>query len=79
MIELYLNRDELETFTTIQYSLDIKLCWLKRYISSETDFDGLEDFLDSYTSDDIEEIIEALDGEGESYVLREEDRFRYYD
>lgn len=79
MIELYLHRDDIGEYITREYSFDINRNWLESYIKNDTEYSSLEEFIDSYNSEDIEEIINVLDDTGEPYSLNKENSYYYYD
>lgn len=78
MIELYLHRDDIEDYLTRECSLDLNRNWLESYIKNNTEYNSLGKFLDSYNSEDVEEIISVLDDTGENYSLIEDNHY-YYD
>lgn len=64
-------------FTTedgITYSVYVSLDWLEDYITKE-DLGDVGEFLDSYTSQDVEKILIALDEDNEPYTIQEEHFF----
>lgn len=73
MTLLYFNVDN-DDNTTTQYSVFLDLEWLDEY-ALNTRFGDAENFLRHYNSDDVLDVINALDAEGEPYTIQEEHYF----
>lgn len=55
------------------YSVFLDLDWLEEY-TTKLGF-RLGYFLETYTNEDVDDIISAMDGDGEPYTIQEEHQF----
>lgn len=75
MIELLLYRDDMKYYITEEYVLSVDRDWLENYIKDNTEYNGLDDFLGYYNSEDTEEIVNILDDMDEPYTLEKTGRY----
>lgn len=75
MIELLLFRDDMEYYITEEYALSVNRDWLDNYIKGNTEYNGLDEFLEYYNSEDAEEIINILEDMDEPYILEKTGRY----
>lgn len=67
MTKLLYQKDNLDKGITEEYELHVNSKWLLKYIVNNTEYESIEDFLNWYNSEDVDEIINELDNNGMAY------------